>query len=256
MRTLTHAPVLVFLGLFGITALHAQSTQPTTTTMTAVPRLVRVNSGFHPTNGSAPAALESATLAIYAEETGGTALWQERENVSVDTDGHYSVLLGSTRNEGLPPELFASGEPRWLGVQFQRPGEAEQPRALLASVPYALKAADADTLGGRPLSAFVMAEPASGSTDGAAAKTGVTGKKAAVPRVDSGTMNSIAKFVDATNDVGNSALFENGGMVGLGTTSPMDFMHVKFTNTTGTLTGYAVQNLGNTATSYSGMLFL
>jgi hypothetical protein len=32
-------------------------------------------------------------------------------------------------------------------------------------------------------------------------------------------------------------------------------MHVAFTNTTGQLTGYAVQNKGNTATSYSGMLF-
>src|SRR6202049_2516717 len=130
MRTLTPAPVLVFLGLFGITALHAQSTQPTTTPMTAVPRLVRVNSSFHPANGSAPAAMESATLAIYAEEIGGTALWQETQNVPVDAEGHYSVLLGATRNEGLPLELFATGEPRWLGVQFQRPGEAEHPRVL------------------------------------------------------------------------------------------------------------------------------
>jgi hypothetical protein len=30
---------------------------------------------------------------------------------------------------------------------------------------------------------------------------------------------------------------------------------VRFTNTNGGLTGFAVQNLGNTATSYSGMLF-
>src|SRR3984893_4478060 len=176
MQTLTPAPVLVFLGLFGIPALHAQSTQPTTTTMTAVPRLVRVNSGFHPANGSAPAALESATLAIYAEEVGGTALWQETQNVSVDADGHYSVLLGATRNGGVPQELFPTGEPRWLGVQFQRPGEAEQPRVLLASVPYALKAADADTLGGRPASSYVVAEPWGGPM-ARPAKAGPTGTK-------------------------------------------------------------------------------
>src|ERR1700736_3898519 len=230
MRTLTHAPVLVFLGLFGITALHAQSTQPTTTTMTAVPRLVRVNSGFHPTNGSAPAALESATLAIYAEETGGTALWQERENVSVDGDGHYSVLLGSTRNEGLPLELFASGEPRWLGVQFQRPGEAEQPRVLLASVPYALKAADADSLGGLPASADLRTDAASGSSGGAPGKSENTAAKLAAPRITSGTPGTVAKFVNTT-DLGNSVMFENSGMIGLGTTSPLDFMHVKYTNT-------------------------
>src|SRR5207248_414861 len=66
------------------------------------------------------------------------------------------LLLGSTRNEGLPMELFATGEPRWLGIQFQRAGEAEQPRVLLASVPYALKAGDAETLGGRPASSYVL----------------------------------------------------------------------------------------------------
>src|ERR1700736_6454931 len=201
MRTLTHAPVLVFLGLFGITALHAQSPQPTTTTMTAVPRLVRVNRSFHPANGAAPAAIESATLAIYAEETGGSPLWQETQSVSVDNDGHYRVLLGLTRNEGLPLELFASGEPRWLGVQFQRAGETEQPRVLLASVPYALKAADAETLGGRPASSYVVAEPASGSSEGTAAKAGVTGPKVAVPRVISGTLNTIAKFTPSGTDL-------------------------------------------------------
>ena len=43
--------------------------------------------------------------------------------------------------------------------------------------------------------------------------------------------------------------------VGLGTTTPFDMFHVRFTNTGGNFTGLAVQNLGNTATSYSGMLF-
>src|ERR1700736_1555126 len=151
-------PRFISLGLFCALTLQAQPKQPTTTTLTAVPKLIRVNSSFHPANNAVPAAVESATLAIYAEEVGGTALWQETQNVPVDSDGHYSVLLGSTRNEGLPLELFATGEPRWLGVRFQLPGEAEQPRVLLASVPYALKAADADTLGGRPASAYVVVD--------------------------------------------------------------------------------------------------
>src|ERR1700730_13828635 len=205
MQTLTPAPVLVFLGLFGIPALHAQSTQPTTTTMTAVPRLVRVNSGFHPANGSAPAALESATLAIYAEEVGGTALWQETQNVSVDADGHYSVLLGATRNGGVPQELFPTGEPRWLGVQFQRPGEAEQPRVLLASVPYALKAADADTLGGRPASSYLL-DPKAITPDpaGAVSPAPVAATvKSLQPRVNSGSPNYLGVFTNST-DLANS----------------------------------------------------
>jgi hypothetical protein len=57
--------------------------------------------------------------------------------------------------------LFSSGEARWLGVQVQ--GQAEQPRTLLLSVPYALKALDAETIHGMPLSAFVLAAPANAS---------------------------------------------------------------------------------------------
>jgi hypothetical protein len=44
-------------------------------------------------------------------------------------------------------------------------------------------------------------------------------------------------------------------VMGLGTTTPLDRFHVRFTDPTGAATGLAVQNLGNTATSYSGMLF-
>lgn len=69
----------------------------------------------------------------------------------------YNVQLGSTLPNELPTDLFDSGEARWLGVQPE--GQAEQPRVLLLSVPYALKAADADSLGGLPLSAFVLATP-------------------------------------------------------------------------------------------------
>ena len=60
---------------------------------------------------------------------------------------------------GIPIDLFATGEARWLEVQVA--GEAPQPRVLLVSVPYALKAADAATLGGLPPSAFALAGPAS-----------------------------------------------------------------------------------------------
>lgn len=69
-----------------------------------------------------------------------------------------------------------------------------------------------------------------------------------------GSPGFLAAFGDTTS-LGNSGLFDNGGRMGIGTTAPRDFMHVQFTNTNGGLTGFAVQNLGNTNTSYSGMLF-
>lgn len=248
----------VTTGLLLATALlHAQSTQPAALTVT-VPKLVRVSHAYHAADGSVPAGQQSVMFSIYAEETGGAPLWQEVQNVALDRDGNYTLLLGSTHNEGIPVELFASREPRWLGVQFQRAGEVEQSRVRLASVPYALKAADADTLGGRPLSDFVLTEAAV-ARDGTIASepaTSATTSKAKSPtrKVTSGTTNKIGKFINGT-DLGDSAVFENNGLVGIGTTAPLDVLHLRYTNTNGGMTGLAVQNLGNTTGSYSGMLF-
>jgi hypothetical protein len=215
---------------------------------------VRVTGAFQPADGLPAARVEIVTRAIYGEETGGTPLWQETQNVTLDAEGRYTVLLGATRPEGLPLDVFASGEARWLGKHVERPGEGEQPRVRLTSVHYALRASNADTLGGLPPSAYLRAEP--GASDGATSPDGGTAKTASEsvgPLATTGTANFIGKFLNTT-DLGNSALYEVGGQVGVGTTSPRDTMSVSFTNTSGAFTGYAVQNLGSTATSYSGML--
>ena len=96
-------------------------------------------------------------FAIYEEPAGGVPLWVELQAVTSDAQGRYAALLGST-TDGLPLDLFATGSARWLGVQLD--GQNEQPRIMLTSVPYALKAADADTVGGLPASAFVTVESA------------------------------------------------------------------------------------------------
>jgi hypothetical protein len=126
-----------------------------------VPRLVKFSGMAKDEFGKPRSGVVGLTLAIYKEQQGGAALWLETQNVELDEQGRYSVLLGATKQEGLRLELFRAGEPRWLGVQVNLPGEVEQPRVLLVSVPYALKAADAETLGGQPLSAFVLASPLS-----------------------------------------------------------------------------------------------
>src|SRR6266481_293217 len=131
-----------------------------------VPRLVKFAGTMKDELGKPRTGVVGVTFAIYKEQEGGSALWLETQNAELDEQGRYTVLLGSTKNEGLPLELFISGEPRWLGVQVNLPKELEQPRVLLVSVPYALKAADAETLGGMPASAFALAAP-SGTVAGA-----------------------------------------------------------------------------------------
>lgn len=118
-----------------------------------VPPIVNLSGVLSDVNGKPLTDVVGVTFYLYRDSEGGAPLWMETQNVHPDRTGHYSVILGSTTSQGLPASLFASGEAHWLGAQPQ--GQPEQPRILLLSVPYALKASDADTLGGLPASAFI-----------------------------------------------------------------------------------------------------
>src|ERR1043165_6377198 len=133
-----------------------------------LPRLLRFSASI---NSPAPrSGVVGIVFSLYAEQQGGTALWTELENVTLDASGQYTVLLGSQHSDGVPAELFTTNEARWLGIQVE--AEPEQPRVLLVSVPYALKAGDAETLGGKPLSAFMLnPEAADSSTSSTSATT-------------------------------------------------------------------------------------
>jgi hypothetical protein len=126
-----------------------------------VPSVMKFTGTLSGADGKPLTGTQGVTFLLYKEETGGPPLWIETQNVQADKSGRYSVMLGSATSSGLPAAAFSAGEARWLGVQPS--GEAEQPRTLLVSVPYALKALDAETLGGRPASAFMIA-PAAGSS--------------------------------------------------------------------------------------------
>jgi hypothetical protein len=191
-----------------------------------VPRLVKFAGTLKDELGKTRAGMVGLTFAIYKEQEGGAALWLETENVELDEQGRYTVLLGATKSDGLPLELFAAGEPRWLGVQVNLAKELEQPRMLLVSVPYALKAADAETLAGKPLSSFVLANPVSGSA-GVGTVFPTTGAIGAAAIGGGGTQNFVAKF-DATGaNVVNSSIFDTGTNVGIGTASPGRTLHLK-----------------------------
>jgi hypothetical protein len=124
-----------------------------------VPRLVKFSGVVRDEGGHARTGVVGVTFSIYRDQEGGAPLWLETQSVQADGKGSYTALLGSTKLDGLPAELFTSNEARWLGVQPE--GQAEQPRILFASVPYALKAADAETFAGKPISAFQLVAPQS-----------------------------------------------------------------------------------------------
>src|SRR5262245_31201899 len=247
---------VVCLGL--APALYAQSA-PSPTVVTAVPRLMWFSGAFQPADGSPAAPVESVTLSVYRDEQGGRPIWQETQDVVVvGTTGRFNVLLGSTTPDGMPADLFTSGEPRWLGVRVNRHGEHEQARLPLVSVPYALKAIDADTLGGRPASAYALAEPliaaGAAAAAGASATTAAGGTNPPSTTNTAGTAGHLGVFVDPAN-LGDSVMIPNAPRGGLGTGTPLDYYHVSFSDDFGVATGYAVQNRSGSATAYSGMLF-
>jgi hypothetical protein len=175
-----------------------------------VPSLVNFSGALTNTKGKVTTGVVGLTFSLYKDAEGGAPLWVETQNVQPDKTGHYSVQLGAASSSGLPAELFAAGQARWLGVQQQ--GEAEQPRVLLLSVPYALKALDAETIGGKPASAFALAP--SSTSSGSANKLppgAITG---------SGTADFVPLFTGATT-IADSKIFQSAaGNVGISTTTP------------------------------------
>ena len=93
------------------------------------------------------------TFSLYAGQQDIAPLWSETQTVKLDTAGQFSVLLGASRPNGLPPELFAENQARWLGYQIE--GVPEATRKMMIGVPYALKAREAESLNGLSAAAFV-----------------------------------------------------------------------------------------------------
>ena len=134
----------------------------------APPPLIPYSGTISDASGEPVVGLVSAMFALYDEPDGGVPLWVDIQPVLTDAAGGYLVLLGAATE--LPVELFATHQALWLGVQPE--GYPEQPRVRFYSVPYALKARDADTLGGRPLSEFVLLSGENGDVWSGGSATG------------------------------------------------------------------------------------
>jgi hypothetical protein len=205
-------------------------------------RLVRFGGTVRDASGGAIAGVVTMRIDIFGVEDGGTPLWSESQTVTLDALGRYAVILGATETDGLPLDLLATGAPRWLGVHVD--GLPDVPRVMLVGVPYAVKASDADTIGGKPLSAFVLAGDKSGvGADGltyvdtrvlsAGLTSGANGPAPGPPSPlggfggagGAGTANYVGLFSDATTLV-NSVIYQTpAGSIGVNTTSPSAGFH-------------------------------
>jgi hypothetical protein len=230
LRSKAHSTLAGVFAIF-LLSLATLTLAQTPNSSSTVPTLINFSGTITDINGKPIAGVRGVTFLLYKDSEGsGAPLWMETQNVQADNRGHYTVVLGSTSSEGLPKDLFASGEARWLGVQPEQ--QSEQPRVLLLSVPYALKAADAETIGGLPASAFVLAgssnaTAASGSKSTAnaeaAASKPASGQTTSDVTTTGGTLNTLPLWTTSTN-VQSSALSQTGSgaaaKIGVATTAP------------------------------------
>jgi|HubBroStandDraft_6_1064221.scaffolds.fasta_scaffold03137_6 hypothetical protein len=218
----------VVVGFLSLVLSLAAQTSSSSSATSQVPPLIQFSNVATDVNGKPLTGIIGITFYIYQEQQGGAPLWLETQNVQPDKTGHYTVLLGSTTSQGLPTSIFASSEAHWLGMQVS--GQEEQPRVLLVSAPYALKAGDADTLGGQPASAFLQT---SKQQNGPLAGITGAGKPGYIP------------VWTTTSNLSNSTIFETkAGKVGIGTTTPTATLDVN-----GAVTGTSFSGNGSGVTN-------
>jgi hypothetical protein len=242
MRRSHLAVVALIAFALAVPTLAAQQVSASAPAEATIPRLIKFSGVLKDANGLARIGTVAITFTLNASQQGGDLLWRESQVVDVDEQGHYTVFLGASDKEGLPLDVFSNGKAQWLGIQAQ--GDEEQPRVLLVAVPYALKAADADTLGGRPISSFVTYEDLAKSDEQRTGRQSLTlqGSSQVSGRGlgSSGTTGSRAATV-----AGNSRLSIQRNQILAGNLGPIQPNGYETASNTGYGTGTAPQTSGS-----------
>src|SRR5207247_6233113 len=115
-----------------------------------------------------------------------------------------------------------SNSAHFIGVAVQ--GDAEQPRGMILSVPYAAAAGNAQTLAGRAPNEFVLSNDLRDSVKSTLKAEGIAPREPTTSAPS--TINRIAKFTDTANATGDSNMIDIGGNIGIGTTVPGNLLTV------------------------------
>ena len=220
----------VVVGFLSLVLSLAAQTAGSSPASAQVPPLIQFSNVATDEGGNSLSGVLSITFSLYNVQQGGEPLWAETQNVQLDATGHYSVQLGITKPAGVPTALFTSGQAHWLGIQIA--DQAAQSRVLLLSVPYALKAGDAETIGGLPPSAFVLAATPNRALTADSEDT--NSASAPPPPSDVTTSGGTAYYLPVFNGAStiiDSVLYQSGtgstARIGINTTAPASTLDVK-----------------------------
>jgi hypothetical protein len=204
-----------------------------------VPQLINYQGVLTDAAGKSISGSRSIQFSLYNSATGGTAIWDETQTVTV-TDGLFNVLLGSVKP--VPYTVF-NGSDKYLSLKIGSDPEMT-PRKRLVSVGYSFRAYDADKVDGKDAAAFVQkvdgVSPANDGNIDLVAGTNVTITPDIANNkitISGGGGDNLGNHTATQNiklngnwlsgDGGNEGVFvNNNGDIGIGTTSLTEKLQV------------------------------
>ena len=116
----------------------------------SVPHLINYQGRLTDTSGTPLNGSYAVTFRIYDAETAGSMLWEEAHTGLVIQKGIFSVLLGSVTSMSL-----AFDKQYYLEIKVGT--EVMSPRQRITSAGYAVRAEEAEKLGGKPSTDYALA---------------------------------------------------------------------------------------------------
>ncbi|MBI5399636.1 hypothetical protein HZB07_03355 [Candidatus Saganbacteria bacterium] len=205
-----------------------------------VPKLLSYQGKLWEASGAAVTGTRNFIFKIYSAETGGSALWTETQNLSLE-GGVFTAQLGSVT--AFPVGLTFT-VPYWIGVTIVPDMTEMIPRKAISAAPYAL---NAERLGGVSATDFALRSAVNASLESLSARIG-TIPSGTTPSTSDGNFNNI--YLPTTTAVSGAIYL--GGIRYLHGYSDNSFLGLNAGNFTMTGINNVAMGKGNLAFNTTG----